>query len=144
MFRGECSYLAELDIHFPTLTVSETLDVAARARPQRGTNAGQQNENRVRQQYKEILTSLRLSHILNTRVGNDFLPGISGGERKRLSIAEILIGGTSLQCWDNSTRGLDSSNALTFVETLRLNTREHHSTAILSLYQSSQKIYEVI
>ena len=89
------------------------------------------------------LTSLGLSHCLDTKVGNDFLPGISGGERKRLSIAEILIGGASLQCWDNSTRGLDSSNALKFVQTLRANTRERHTIAILTLYQSAQSIYEV-
>lgn len=103
----------------------------------------QQSKSGVRQRYEEIVTSLGMSHVLNTRVGNDLLPGTSGGERKRLSIAEILIGGTSLQCWDNSTRGLDSSNALTFVKTLRLNTRRTHTTAVLTLYQSSQNIYEV-
>lgn len=58
----------------------------------------------------------------NTRVGNDFVRGVSGGERKRVSIAEAALGGSPLQCWDNSTRGLDSATALEFVRTLRLST----------------------
>ena len=31
-FRGECIYQAEVDVHFPQLTVGQTLDLAARAR----------------------------------------------------------------------------------------------------------------
>lgn len=43
-----------------------------------------------------------LSHTINTKVGNDFIRGVSGGERKRVSIAEAALGGSPLQCWDNS------------------------------------------
>ena len=143
-FRRECTYLAELTVHLPTLTVGETPNVAARARPQRGTNTSQQSKSCIRERHEDIVASLGLSQILKTRVGNDFVSGISGGERKRFGIAEILIGGTSLQCWDSSTRRLDNSNALQFVKTLRLNTNKHHTTAILTLYQSSQNIYEVL
>jgi len=46
-----------------------------------------------------------ISHTLNTRVGNDFVRGISGGERKRVTIAEATLSFAPLQCWDNSTRG---------------------------------------
>jgi ABC-type multidrug transport system ATPase subunit/ABC-type multidrug transport system permease subunit len=77
------------------------------------------------------------------KIGNDFVRGISGGERKRVSIAEVLIAGSSLQCWDNSTRGLDSANALEFVKALRLSTRITRSAAIVTLYQASQDIYNV-
>ena len=35
-----------------------------------------------------IMTIFGLSHTLNTKVGNDFVRGVSGGERKRVSIAE--------------------------------------------------------
>jgi ABC-type multidrug transport system ATPase subunit len=58
------------------------------------------------------MAMLGLSHTINTRVGNDFVRGVSGGERKRVSIAEATLSGSPLQCWDNSTRGLDSANAL--------------------------------
>lgn len=46
-----------------------------------------------------------ISHTVNTRVGNDFVRGVSGGERKRVSIAEAALSFAPLQCWDNSTRG---------------------------------------
>lgn len=43
-----------------------------------------------------------ISHTINTRVGNDFVRGVSGGERKRVTIAEAALSGAPLQCWDNS------------------------------------------
>jgi ATP-binding cassette subfamily G (WHITE) protein 2 (PDR) len=53
------------------------------------------------------------------------------------------LGGSPLQCWDNSTRGLDSATALEFVKTLRLSTEMAGSTAIVAIYQASQSIYDV-
>jgi len=90
-----------------------------------------------------IMAVFGLSHTVNTRVGNDFIRGVSGGERKRVSIAEAALGGSPLQCWDNSTRGLDSATALEFVRTLRLSTEMAGSTAIVAIYQASQSIYDV-
>lgn len=46
-----------------------------------------------------------ISHTADTRVGNDFVRGVSGGERKRVTIAEATLSFAPLQCWDNSTRG---------------------------------------
>lgn len=48
-----------------------------------------------------------------------------------------------MQCWDNSTRGLDSATALEFVRTLRLSTEMTGSAAIVAIYQASQSIYDV-
>lgn len=84
-----------------------------------------------------------LSHTINTKVGNDFVRGVSGGERKRVSIAEVALSGAPLQCWDNSTRGLDSATALEFVKTLRMNTDLAGSTACLAIYQAPQAAYDV-
>jgi ATP-binding cassette subfamily G (WHITE) protein 2 (PDR) len=53
------------------------------------------------------------------------------------------IGYSPLQCWDNSTRGLDSATALDFVKTLRTSTDLTGATAIVALYQASQSIYDV-
>ena len=142
-FRGECSYQAEIDIHFPTLTVDETMRLAAVARVPSGVDSASLRSPYVEGIRDSTLASLGLSHTLDTKVGNAFLPGISGGERRRLSGAELLVCSTRLQCWDNSTRGLDSANALEFVRTLRTQTRKSNSTAIVSLYQASEDIFEV-
>jgi ATP-binding cassette subfamily G (WHITE) protein 2 (PDR) len=53
------------------------------------------------------------------------------------------LGGSPLQCWDNSTRGLDSATALEFVKTLRISTEMSGATAIVAIYQASQSIYDV-
>lgn len=69
--------------------------------------------------------------------------GVSGGERKRVSIAEAALGGSPLQCWDNSTRGLDSATALEFVKSLRLSAELIGATCVVAIYQASQSIYDV-
>ena len=84
-----------------------------------------------------------ISHTINTRVGNDFLRGVSGGERKRVTIAEAALSGAPLQCWDNSTRGLDSANAIEFCKTLRSSTDLVGSTACVAIYQAPQSAYDV-
>lgn len=89
------------------------------------------------------MSMLSLSHTINTQVGNEYIRGVSGGERKRISIAETTLSGSPLQCWDNSTRGLDSANALEFVKSLRLSTKYSGTTAIVAIYQAGQAIYDV-
>jgi energy-coupling factor transporter ATP-binding protein EcfA2 len=90
-----------------------------------------------------VMAVFGLSHTINTKVGNDFIRGVSGGERKRVSIAEATLGNSPLQCWDNSTRGLDSATALEFVRSLRLSTELSGATAVVAIYQASQSIYDV-
>ncbi|XTI88346.1 ABC transporter-like protein [Cenococcum geophilum] len=142
-FRGECIYQAEVDVHFPQLTVGQTLDFAARARAPRNRLPGVSRDMYAEHLRDVIMAIFGLSHTVNTMVGNDFIRGVSGGERKRVSIAEAAIAGSPLQCWDNSTRGLDSATALEFVRTLRMSTELTGATAIVTLYQASQSIYDV-
>lgn len=142
-FRGECTYHAEIDVHFPHLTVGQTLAFAAKARfPRKMVDATNRSAD-ANSERDAIIAALGLSHILDTKIGSDFVRGVSGGELKRASIAEILVGGSVFQCWDNSTRGLDSANALGFVKTLRLSAQNTESVAIVSLYQASEDIYNV-
>src|ERR1700712_170289 len=84
-----------------------------------------------------------ISHTVNTMVGNDFIRGVSGGERKRVTIAEASLSGAPLQCWDNSTRGLDSANAIEFCRTLRLSAEFANTTACVAIYQAPQTAYDI-
>lgn len=84
-----------------------------------------------------------LSHTYNTRVGDDFIRGVSGGERKRVSIAEMALAHAPIAAWDNSTRGLDSATALKFVEALRLSSDITGSCHAVAAYQASQSIYDI-
>lgn len=82
-FRGRAVYQAELDLHFPHLTVRQILALAARIRAPQGA-ATEINADAV---IEETATTMRLCKALDTKVGNDFVQGVSGGERKRTSIA---------------------------------------------------------
>lgn len=78
----------------------------------------------------------------DTIVGSDFVRGVSGGERKRVSIAEAYLSMAPLQCWDNSTRGLDSANAIEFCKTLRMQTDINGATTTcVVIYQAPQVAY---
>ncbi|PLB48341.1 pleiotropic drug resistance protein, ABC superfamily [Aspergillus steynii IBT 23096] len=142
-FKGEAIYTAETDVHFPQLSVGDTLKFAALARCPRNRIQGVSKEQYALHMRDAVMAMLGLSHTINTKVGNDFVRGVSGGERKRVSIAEATLSGSPLQCWDNSTRGLDSANALEFCKTLNLMTKYAGATVAVAIYQASQSAYDV-
>ena len=141
-FRGECSYQPEFDNHFPHLTVSQTLAIATAARTSETAAVKSGDLFRTHGAPNATIANLGLSQTLDVKVGNEFVLGISGGERKRTSIAEMLVGSSPVQCWDNSTKGLDSANALAFTRTLRQAAEAVGSVAIVTLYQASEDIYQ--
>lgn len=49
-------------------------------------------EELVLKQRDNVLDSLGIGHTKKTRVGNEFIRGVSGGERKRVSLAEVMAG----------------------------------------------------
>ncbi|KAG0695928.1 P-loop containing nucleoside triphosphate hydrolase protein [Suillus ampliporus] len=142
-FRGDVTYCPEDDIHFPALTVNQTLSFAVRNRTPATRFLGQSREDYVEDTTAMLMKVFGLCRSKNTLVGNAQIQGISGGERKRVSIAETLCSAGSLGAWDNSTRGLDSSTALEFVRTLRAVTDVKRTTTIASLYQAGEQLYDL-
>ncbi|KAL5529897.1 SNQ2_4 [Sanghuangporus sanghuang] len=144
-FRGDVIFVPEDDVHFPTLTVEQTLNFAARTHmPSKKARL----EGFSRLHYTEVVvnaltTIFGLKHTMKTKVGNAMVRGISGGERKRVSLSEALAVRARLGAWDNATRGLDSSTALEFVNSLRLATGILGFTSIMSAYQASELLYEL-
>lgn len=141
--RGEAIYTAEVDVHFPMLTVGDTLEFAARARCPRQVPGGVPKHVFTQHVRDVIMAMFGISHTINTRVGNEYVRGVSGGERKRVTISEAALSGAPLQCWDNSTRGLDSANAIEFCKTLKLQSELFGSTACVSIYQAPQSAYDL-
>lgn len=142
-YRGEVIYQAETETHFPQLTAGETLYFAALARTPANRFPGVSREQYAAHMRDVVMATYSLSHTVNTKVGNEYIRGVSGGERKRISIAETNLTRSPLQCWDNSTRGLDSANALEFVKSLRLSSQYSGTTGIVAIYQASQAIYDL-
>ncbi|TIC28832.1 ABC multidrug transporter [Wallemia mellicola] len=142
-YRGEVVINTEEDIHFPTLTVAQTLAFAIREKVPRIRPPGMKRSEFVNYILEALLKIFGIEHTANTIVGNDVVRGVSGGERKRVSIAETLISRASVMCWDNSTRGLDASTAVDYVRSLRIITDITGGTSIATLYQAGEGIYEL-
>ncbi|KAK8188116.1 putative ABC transporter [Phyllosticta capitalensis] len=141
--RGDAIYTAEQDVHFPMLTVGDTLIFAAHARAPRYLPGGVDRKRYAEHMRDVAMAMYGISHTLDTKIGDQYIRGVSGGERKRVSIAEATLSMSPLQCWDNSTRGLDSANALEFCKNLRIQTEILERTACVTLYQASQAIYDI-
>ncbi|RBR21077.1 hypothetical protein FVER53590_10580 [Fusarium verticillioides] len=82
-FRGEVIYQAETDIHFPQLTVGDTLLFAALARTPQHIIANISRHVYAEHMRDAVMAMFGISNTLNTQVGDDFIRGVSGGERKR-------------------------------------------------------------
>ncbi len=144
-YRGEVAYNQEVDEHFPHLTAGETLSFAASARVPhlRPGSPALGREEFVATIVKVIMAVFGLSHTYNTKVGDSFVRGLSGGERKRVSIAEMFLSRARVCAWDNSTRGLDAASALQFTRSLRLAADLGRSCHAVAAYQSSQSMYDL-
>ncbi|KAF2804985.1 uncharacterized protein BDZ99DRAFT_511487 [Mytilinidion resinicola] len=142
-FRGSVVYNGAVESHFPELTVGQTLDFAAKTKtPHRRIDGISRAEYAAR--ITDIIgTAFGLRHTFQTRVGNDFIRGVSGGERRRVTIAEMLMTRASVTCWDNPTRGLDSSTSLEFAQALRVATNLTGNVSISALYQPGEALAEI-
>jgi ATP-binding cassette subfamily G (WHITE) protein 2 (SNQ2) len=135
-------YNQEDDIHHPSLTVKQTLEFALDTKIPGKRPGGMSKEEFKRKVLHLILKIFNIEHATNTLVGNAHIRGISGGERKRVSIAEMMLTGSTVHAWDNSTRGLDASSALDFAKSLRVTTNVYQLTTFVSIYQASENIYK--
>lgn len=142
-FRGDVVYNPEVDIHFPHLSVEQTLSFAAKTHTPRNRGDGVTREQFVEKMVLLLATVFGLRHTLKTKVGNDFVRGVSGGERKRVSIAESLATRASVGFWDNSTRGLDASTSLEFAQALRVATNLVRNVAVVAIYQAGENLTNV-
>lgn len=76
-------------------------------------------------------------------VGNEWIRGLSGGERKRLTIAEAMTARGTINCWDCTTRGLDAASALDYTRSLRIMSDTLRRTTIASFYQASEDMFNI-
>ena len=123
------SYVMQEDVMYDDLTPHELLLSTAKL-------AG--IENPVAR-TDEIITMLGLDNCKNTRVGNVLSRGVSGGERKRTSIALELLTDPSVIFLDEPTTGLDSKSALDVAAIIKM-LAENGRTIITTIHQPSSEI----
>ncbi|KAI5925375.1 ABC-2 type transporter-domain-containing protein [Camillea tinctor] len=138
MYRGEVNYNPEDDIHFASLNVWQTFTFALMNKTKKA------NIGDIPIIANALMKMFGISHTKYTRVGDEYIRGVSGGERKRVSIAETLASKSTVMAWDNSTRGLDASTALDYAKSLRIMTDITNRTTLVTLYQAGEGIYELM
>ncbi|XP_076720355.2 broad substrate specificity ATP-binding cassette transporter ABCG2-like isoform X3 [Callospermophilus lateralis] len=133
-FPCESGYVVQDDVVMATLTVRENLQFSAALRlPTTMTN--QEKNERI----NKVIKNLGLSKVADVKVGTQF---ISGGERKRTSIAMELITDPPILFLDEPTTGLDSSTASTVLLLLK-RISEQGRTIIFSIHQPQYSIFKL-
>ncbi|KAG7283196.1 hypothetical protein CRUP_000558 [Coryphaenoides rupestris] len=90
----------------------------------------------------DVIAELRLRQCAHTRVGNSFVRGVSGGERRRVSIAVQLLWNPGILILDEPTSGLDSFTAHNLVLTLSRLARGNR-LVLLSVHQPRSDIFQL-
>ncbi|RZC53166.1 hypothetical protein C5167_012026 [Papaver somniferum] len=128
-------FVTQDDIFHPHLTVIETLIFTALLRlPQSFTL-----EEKSRQ-AKAVISQLGLTKCKDNIMGGAFVRGVSGGERKRVSIGQEMLINPSLLFLDEPTSGLDSRSAQQVVSIL-LELANGGRTVLMSIHQPSMNIF---
>ncbi|XP_068927878.1 ATP-binding cassette sub-family G member 8 [Petaurus breviceps papuanus] len=131
------AHVRQHDNLLPNLTVWETLLFVAKLRLPR-TSSDAQRKKRV----EEVIAELRLRQCAHTRVGNEYMRGVSGGERRRVSIGVQLLWNPGILILDEPTSGLDSFTSHNLVKTLsRL--AKGNRLVLISLHQPRSDIFKL-
>ncbi|KAL8980278.1 MAG: hypothetical protein Q9177_005923 [Variospora cf. flavescens] len=137
-FQAISSYVEQEDALIGSLTVRETLDFAARL----SLPSSVTKEERMAR-VEDLLSSFGLREQANTLVGTPIRKGISGGQKRRLSIASLLITGPRILFLDEPTSGLDSTASFEVVKYLKKTVRQHQLIVIASIHQPSTATFEL-
>ncbi|KAK4715510.1 hypothetical protein R3W88_013848 [Solanum pinnatisectum] len=129
------AYVRQEDLFFSQLTVRETLSLAAELQLQDASSIEERDEY-----VNNLLFKTGLVSCADSRIGDAKVRGISGGEKKRLSLACELIASPSVVFADEPTTGLDAFQAERVMETLRQLAQDGH-TVICSIHQPRGSVY---
>ncbi|KAJ1721143.1 hypothetical protein LPJ53_004303 [Coemansia erecta] len=138
-FKRLTAYVQQDDLMHPLLSVEETLTYAAKFRLQNAAYSPRQKAERV----NEVIRQLRLEAARNTRIGNAATRGVSGGERKRVSIGSELLTDPKLLFLDEPTSGLDSNSSEMVVELVKKISVEQNTAAIMTIHQPNARIFNL-
>ncbi|KAJ9160433.1 hypothetical protein P3X46_025834 [Hevea brasiliensis] len=134
MLKVISAYVMQDDLLFPMLTVEETLMFAAEFRLPRSLS-----KSKKKMRVQALIDQLGLRNAAKTVIGDEGHRGVSGGERRRVSIGIDIIHDPILLFLDEPTSGLDSTSAFMVVKVLQ-RIAQTGSIVIMSVHQPSYRI----
>ncbi|KAH9670318.1 ABC transporter G family member 37 [Citrus sinensis] len=145
------AYISQNDLHIAEMTVRETVDFSARCQ---GVGSREETMMEVSRREKEAgivpdpdidtyMKILGLDVCADTMVGNAMRRGISGGQKKRLTTGEMIVGPTKALFMDEITNGLDSSTAYQIIACIQQLVHITDSTALISLLQPAPETFDL-
>jgi len=136
-FKCNSGYVVQDDVVMGTLTVRENLQFSAALRLPTTMTSHEKNER-----IDKVIQQLGLDKVADSKVGTQFIRGVSGGERKRTSIGMELITDPAILFLDEPTTGLDSSTANAVLLLLK-RMSEQGRTIIFSIHQPRYSIFKL-
>ncbi|KAJ2004951.1 hypothetical protein H4R26_002223 [Coemansia thaxteri] len=135
-FKRMLAFVEQDDLMFSLLSVEETLLASAQLRLSNERYADSDKRSRV----ETVLRQLRLTHVKDTKIGGYGMRGVSGGERKRVSIGMELVTDPSILVLDEPSSGLDSSSAEMVVELTKEMARQRNLCTLMTIHQPSAEM----
>ncbi|KAI8893173.1 P-loop containing nucleoside triphosphate hydrolase protein [Globomyces pollinis-pini] len=132
---GSCAFVQQFDYLMPNLTVRETLQYAAEFGLGSSITKGERNEI-----VESTILELGLKECANARIGDSWNKGISGGEKRRVSVGCQLLTNPSLIFLDEPTTGLDAFSAYNLMEILK-NLSRKGRTIFITIHQPRSDIF---
>eukprot|EP00928_Gymnodinium_smaydae_P004267 TRINITY_DN11472_c0_g2_i3.p1 TRINITY_DN11472_c0_g2~~TRINITY_DN11472_c0_g2_i3.p1 ORF type:complete len:648 (+),score=64.10 TRINITY_DN11472_c0_g2_i3:259-1944(+) len=133
-FRRQAVYVEQYDTHWAFLTCEETMRFAAALFI---PGDPEEQEERV----EKIMEKLGLMECKDTYAGNDFFKGMSGGQRKRLTLGIALLKAPVLMLLDEPTSGLDAASTVSVMTALEDMCKECKLIAIATIHQPSRDVF---
>ncbi|XP_050210680.1 ABC transporter G family member 6-like [Mercurialis annua] len=137
MLKVISAYVMQDDLLFPMLTVEETLMFAAEFRLPRSIS-----KSKKKLRVQALIDQLGLRNAAKTVIGDEGHRGVSGGERRRVSIGIDIIHDPIILFLDEPTSGLDSTSAFMVVKVLQ-KIAHSGSIVIISVHQPSYRILDL-
>ncbi|PON86891.1 ABC transporter-like [Trema orientale] len=134
---GGISYLTQEDVFLGTLTVRETITYSAHLRV-----SNKLSKEEINVLVEKTIAQMGLEHCADNKIGNWHLRGISGGEKKRLSISLEILTQPHIMLLDEPTTGLDSASAFFVVWALR-NIAHDGRIVVCSIHQPSGYLFDL-
>jgi ABC-type multidrug transport system ATPase subunit len=136
-FEAISAYVMQDDLLEPVMTPLEILLFTAKLKLN-------ETEEIIEKRVSKMLNDLNLNNCKNTRIGSNNFRGVSGGERKRTSIATELISDPKIVFLDEPTTGLDSFNAHEVVQKICELAKIEKKIIIFTIHQPSSEIFNIL